>query len=224
MISPRQRGKQHAATGETVVRSSGSNKSPLIARVEDDHLSSAEHANAVLRTLNDTTRIPKQDAPTNEWDPFSNADDQRNPADTALGSADRRSSIDNNAFTRLLQGGTLSSSKPKADAATTPRRTDSWDPFSSKPDEEGKENSRGNAFLTMLAAQVGSNSGGGRSALAGKSRVADMKNAGKRKRVGGGLTGDTVGAATRFCECPVCGKRVRRLCSSTNLSWVAFHI
>lgn len=87
------------------------------------------------------------------------------------------------------------------DSPPTPEPASSWDPFESG---DGKENST-NAFSMLLAPRKAGGGGfGARSALA----------VGKRKRPVGwsphraAAMAEAAGAATSFCECPVCGKRV----------------
>ncbi|CAN0496400.1 unnamed protein product [Ectocarpus sp. 12 AP-2014] len=125
------------------------------------------------------------------------------------------------AFTRLLSAAT----RP-AGSSTTPASTSqpaaapassSWDPFASTGD--GKEN-RGNALSKLLASPSQPN---------GSSKGKSGPSSAKRKRpavgstllnattaAGGARAGgaENAEAVTRFCECPVCGKRVLiELCS-----------
>lgn len=125
------------------------------------------------------------------------------------------------AFARLLSA----TNRPAAGSSTTatttastlspPAASSSWDPFASTGD--GKEN-RGNALSKLLASPSQPNSGS-----KGRSGPSSAKR--KRPAVGstlllnaaaaGGARAGGAGnaeAVTRFCECPVCGKRVRSCC------------
>ncbi|CAM9308817.1 unnamed protein product, partial [Laminaria digitata] len=94
-----------------------------------------------------------------------------------------------------------------------------WDPFASSG--EGKENGGDNAFSRLLASPGQGASGKGRSVLVKGQGARSSSSAGKRKRpVGSSPMGASTSAgmgedaATRFCDCPVCGKRVIiELCS-----------
>lgn len=164
--------------------------------VHVDNVKMNKSANALSK------RIP---SPGEEWDPFA---------------THARAGSRPDAFARLLQG---ASSK----STTTPSRntrdpgvhgysrsptapSSSWDPFTPHNASSNKEN----AFSRMLSSPgAGSN----------KSRASPGKGArigGKRKRpVGSSSSVPTSMEATRFCPCPVCGKRV----SLVNTQDVAHH-
>lgn len=139
-----------------------------------------------------------QDEPR-PWDPFA-----------SNSAGDTRS----DAFARLLQGSALSAAvhlSPSTPPGRTPpgRTIDqsmTWDPF---PDlaSDGKENGH-NAFSILLPSPS-SGAGNGRGGVPGK--VQRPSTGKKRKRPAGSSPSNGAagaGAATRFCECPVCGKRV----------------
>lgn len=153
-----------------------------------------------LASSRNTSALPSQ-AP---WDPFASEEHHAEQDD---------------AFSRLLQG--RPSAKPKGarsagvypslSTASSPGST--WDPFASSG--QGKENGGDNAFSRLLASPGQGASGKGRGVLLKGAR----SSAGKRKRPVGSLhssgpstsSGAEEDAVTRFCECPVCGKRVRFL-------------
>ncbi|CAB1112882.1 unnamed protein product [Ectocarpus sp. CCAP 1310/34] len=129
------------------------------------------------------------------WDPFGS--DCREDAFARLLSAANRPAGSSTT--------TASTSQPAAGPASS-----SWDPFASTGD--GKEN-RGNALSKLLASPSQPN---------GSSKGRSGPSSAKRKRPAVGSTllsaaaagGARAGGAgnaealTRFCECPVCGKRV----------------
>lgn len=136
------------------------------------------------------------------WDPFLVKQDMTTPSKP-------------NAFARLLQGASSATKQPSstednAQPITPVSLVSAWDPFASG---DGKEN---NAFSKMLAATLFSSSSSTSRVKGGRS-----SGAGKRKRpvgslgLSGGAAADAnagvVAATTRFCECPVCGKRVSQL-------------
>lgn len=157
------------------------------------------------------------------WDPF-----HFNQSDNTTTAGGVTTPAKPNAFARLLEGAMLSASKQTSPADRNTHlpvsaAVSAWDPFASGGD--GKEN---NAFSKMLTATTAcsSNSDAASTGTGGaKGARSTAVSAGKRKRpVGGGLRGWSGGAmadvemdipaaaaaaaATRFCECPVCGKSV----------------
>lgn len=135
------------------------------------------------------------------WDPFS-----------AKGACEDASQ---NAFALLRKG--AAAAAPATPTASAPSPTawregsrppaSYWDPFEEPLAADGKEN-RGNAFSKLLAAptsQQQSSMHKGRSSAGGPGKRTRLNNHG-----GGSPEADAV---TRFCECPVCGKRVRLVCS-----------
>lgn len=136
------------------------------------------------------------------WDPFSR--------DSTCGGRE-------NAFARLRQGAAAglsaaSASTPSPPASRDPVASSSWDPFACAGDD-GKENQNAFSKLFAAASQHGSHS---------KGRSGSGPASAKRKRPGVGVAnasaivgaGGAAEAATRFCECPVCGKKVRHVCIS----------
>lgn len=141
------------------------------------------------------------------WDPFG--------PDSTCGARD-------NAFARLRQGAAAglsaaSASTPSPPASRDPATLSSWDPFACAGDD-GKENRNAFSKLFAAASQPGNHS---------KGKSGGGPGSAKRKRpgvavptsstVGGGGAGAAAEAATRFCECPVCGKKVRH--ANTALSY-----
>lgn len=140
------------------------------------------------------------------WDPFS--------------SSSARVNAREDAFARLRQGAAAAKQQPATSttAASTPsppswRRESSppsstWDPFAGTAD--GKEN-RGNAFSKLLATPCQQHSSHKGRGLVGGGSGKRTKLSARTAAVAGGLggTASEAEAATRFCECPVCGKRVR---------------
>lgn len=118
-----------------------------------------------------------------------------------------------NAFA-LLRKGAAAAKQPATPTASTPSPpawregrgppASSWDPFGASL-ADGKEN-RGNAFSKLLAAptsqQQHSSLQKGRSSCGGPRKKTRLNSSS-----GGGSP--EADAVTRFCECPVCGKRVR---------------
>ena len=129
--------------------------------------------------------LPSKHPPKVPWDPFG-----RGTVDTK-----------DDAFARLLNGrSSATKTRPTqarvASSTPKPNTSSSWDPFAA---DDGKENRRTSAFSKLLspkrqACGTSTNSSGG----------------GKRKRtIGSTSSADPkLAAATRFCECPVCGERV----------------
>lgn len=186
-------------------------------------------ANAVCslsdKVLSDFRQQQGHNEALNQWDPFHCGDGRENAFARLLSSSSSSSSKP-----RTTQR------TPDTQAPSTPisklRETSSpWKPFASGGDN--KENrGRENAFSKMLAGtmcQQRFTSGTTRSTGKGSSvfgkpvrSLSDSVN-GKRKRPrpagpsvlkgpvpGAGAGARTkAGATTRFCECPVCGKRVR---------------
>ncbi|CAM9495520.1 unnamed protein product [Ectocarpus sp. 6 AP-2014] len=136
------------------------------------------------------------------WDPFES--DCREDAFARLLSAANRPAGSSTT--------TASTSQPAASPASS-----SWDPFASTG--EGKEN-RGNALSKLLASPSQPNSSSkGRSGPSSAKRkrpvvgstLLNATTAAGGSRAGGAGNAEAV---TRFCECPVCGKRVLiELCS-----------
>ena len=135
------------------------------------------------------------------WDPFA---------------SEERHAQQDDAFVRLLQGRPSSKLKGARSAGVSPSLSNggssgsTWDPFASIG--EGKENGGDNAFSRLLASPGQGASGKGRGVLFKGAR----SSAGKRKRPAGSSpngssapAGTEEDAMTRFCDCPVCGKRVR---------------
>lgn len=163
-----------------------------------------------MRQRGETSRSTghcSQDEPR-PWDPFAS-----NPA------GDKR--LD--AFTRLLQGPAVSTAAHSHPCTRTGRTIDqsiTWDPFPDLADD-GKEN--GDNAFSILLASPSPGAGKGRGGAPGKGQR--LSTGKKRKRpVGSSPSNGAVGtgAATRFCECPVCGKRVSLIsgpdsCSVLNL-------
>lgn len=142
------------------------------------------------------------------WDPFA---------------SEERHAPQDDAFARLLQGRPSSKLKAARSAGVSPSLSTGsspgsapWDPFASSG--EGKENGGDNAFSRLLASPGQGASGKGRSVLVKGQGARSSSSAGKRKRpVGSSPMGASTSAGmgedavTRFCDCPVCGKRVRFL-------------
>lgn len=142
------------------------------------------------------------------WDPFS--------------SNSARVDAREDAFARLRQGAAAAKQQPTTPTTTastpspptwrreSPPSSSSWDPFASTAD--GKEN-RENAFSKLLAAPCQQHSSHkGRSLVGGGGSSKRAKPSAPTAMAAGlGGTASEAGAVTRFCECPVCGKRVRLL-------------
>lgn len=151
-------------------------------------------------------------AEKNAWDPFGQGKSR-----TAGGARE-------NALTRLRQAAAGRSSAAAASTATrtpsplTPRglaASSSWDPFACDSDG-GKENR--NAFSKLFAAagqHQGNSSQGRSSGPAGMKRKRPTSsflhngNNSSATAVAAGGSGRGTDAVTRFCECPVCGKKVK---------------
>ncbi|CAM9328066.1 unnamed protein product, partial [Hapterophycus canaliculatus] len=140
------------------------------------------------------------------WDPFG--------PDSTCGARE-------NAFARLRQGAAAgrsaasSASTPSPPASRDPAASSSWDPFACAG-EDGKENRNAFSKLFAAASQHGSQSkgksGGGGPSSAKRKRPTSRVAAPNAARAGG--VRGAAEAATRFCECPVCGKKVIiELCS-----------
>lgn len=144
--------------------------------------------------------LPQTSAEKPAWDPFSS----------------NSSCVDarEDAFSRLRQGAAAAQQQPATSTTAStpspptwrePPSSSSWDPFASTAD--GKEN-RGNAFSKLLAAP-----GQQHSSHKGRSFVGGPGNRTKLNGIimaaPGGTGTEAEEAVTRFCECPVCGKRVR---------------
>eukprot|EP00903_Cladosiphon_okamuranus_P009192 g8779.t1 len=137
------------------------------------------------------------------WDPFS--------------SKGKREDASQDAFALMRKGAaaakppaasTASASSPPAWREGSRPPASSWDPFG-PPCADGKEN-RGNAFSKLLAAPASQQHGPhGKSSFGGSVKKTKLNNGS-----GGGGGSSEADAVTRFCECPVCGKRVIiELCS-----------
>lgn len=139
------------------------------------------------------------------WDPFSSSTSKA-----------REDAPD--AFERLREGaaaaaGSTSASTPPVPAwrePTKPPPSSSWDPFGAAA-SEGKEN-RGNAFSKLLAATPTQQKGRAARDKLHTAPKRSLGGPGKKTKLSGGGGGGSASeaeAVTRFCECPVCGKRVR---------------
>lgn len=135
------------------------------------------------------------------WDPFSSKGTLQDASQDA--------------FALLRKGKGAAASKPAAASiASTPSPpglcegsrppASFWDPFGATV-ADGKEN-RGNAFSKLLAAPASSQQHAAqrRSSSGGSGKKAKPNNSSG----GGGVGSPEADAVTRFCECPVCGKRV----------------
>lgn len=142
-------------------------------------------------------------APTEKeaWDPFS--------------SKGTREDASQNAFALLRKGAAARHPTAATSSASTPSPpawregsrppASSWDPFGASAADE-KEN-RGNAFSKLLAAPTSQQQHSSSSTQKGRSSFGAPGKKAKLSSGGGGSP--EAGAVTRFCECPVCGKRVR---------------
>lgn len=155
----------------------------------------AASPNATAEGGGKTNRL-RAPAAKGAWDPFS--------------SKGTREDARQNAFA-LLRKGAAAAKPPATSTASTPSppawregsrpRASSWDPFGA-PLADGKEN-RGNAFSKLLAAPA--------SQQHSTQRRASSGGPGKKTKLnssGGGGGSPEADAVTRFCECPICGKRV----------------
>lgn len=134
------------------------------------------------------------------WDPFS-----------SNGTCE---DTNQNAFALLRKGAAAAKQPATTSTGSTPSPSawregskppaSSWDPFGASSADE-KEN-RGNAFSKLLAAPTSQQHSAqkGRSSFGGPGKRTKLNSSSS----GGGGSPDA-DAVTRFCECPVCGKRVR---------------
>lgn len=200
------------------------------------HSEGGRACNDGVESLPDINSNTNNDSSTN-WDPFEFSHDARGEAKS-------------DAFARLVQGASAKLSTRGGGGGgggvvhagnsatyTTPARkcdlrnmpgsntttvVSDWDPFASGG--KGKENRR-NAFSSMMEATGRGNSVGGTPV-----NSKGVASARKRKRpmgfskgeAGGGRDTGSTGASTRFCECPVCGKRVR--CRQVYTSYLGLHL
>lgn len=170
-------------------------------------------SSAGKRARGESNNLLRASAGKPAWDPFSSNNHS---------SSSSRLDAREDAFARLRQGAAAAKQQPASstNAASTPspptwRRdsppssSSSWDPFGSTAD--GKEN-RGNAFSKLLAAPSQQHSSqNGRSLFDGGSGKKTKLSASVPPTplaAGVGGMASEAEAETRFCECPVCGKRV----------------
>ena len=149
------------------------------------------------------TNLPRAPAGSEAWDPFSSKGTREDASQSK------------NAFA-LLRKGAAAAKQPATSTASTPSPpawregsrppASSWDPFGA-PLADGKEN-RGNAFSRLLAAPASQQhqSAQRRNSSGGPGKKAKLNN---NSSSGGGGGSPEADAVTRFCECPVCGERVR---------------
>lgn len=159
----------------------------------------------------------KEQAGLSPWDPFAIR------RHNAAAGGDKNAEVSNDAFTRLLQK--ASSSKQLTTPAHTAQKSATsvsppaavWNPFASTcTSGDGKENRQGNALSKLVGSAPRTSAKGGRNLMFKGMESASAGGKRKRPSEGFGVSGgasavseaDMAGATTRFCECPVCGKRV----------------